>query len=121
MPVKLTKLNFRSLAELDEGKMELLLQYHLKRIAGDIEARRVDKKPRKMIIEFTATPVLDAEGDLRSINVQIEMKSKVPTHRSEVFAMRSVGGQLGFNQDFPDDPDQLPLFHKSDSDSESED
>jgi hypothetical protein len=103
------QLDFSNLAHLDNGKIDLLLRRHIARIAMDCMDRPGDKSPRKVSLEFSCVPIPDDDGSCESVRVEIEAKSKVPTHRSKPYHMRVTKGGLLFNQDFPEDLDQQPL------------
>jgi hypothetical protein len=104
------ELDFSTLAQLDESRVNKLLAVHLARIAQDCINRPGDKSPRKVSLEFAVVPVLDPEGFCESVRLSIERKSKVPTYRTKSYEMRVGTRGFAFNVDFPDTLDQAPLF-----------
>lgn len=105
-------LNFSSLTTLDEGRVNALLGLHIQRLAQDCVNRPACPDPRKATLEFELKPVCDESGHCEEVKVEITAKSKMPTYRTKTYHMRASSKGLFFNQDFPDSPDQLPLFGK---------
>lgn len=99
---------FESLAELDNGKLDLLLRNHLALIARDCINRPHEKKRRKVTLVFQAVPDLDGEACTVKLNVQC--RSRVPDFQSREYEMRPANNGFHFNRDFPDSLDQQPLF-----------
>lgn len=110
MAVQIVPLEFASLAELDDGRIQRLLRMHLARIAQDCMDRPGDKTKRKVSIEFIIEPQINQQGECDDARVTVECKSKLPVYRSKPYEMRVTKGGLLFNQDFPDSIDQPPLF-----------
>lgn len=107
----LVPLCFRYLAEMDRGRIDAVFQRHVEAVRDDIMDRPTDAagKPhkRKIIIEIELEPEVqvDPEGGgmrVRTINGDVQIKSKVPVHRSAPVAFAIArGGQLVFNPDIP--------------------
>lgn len=108
-PTKL-KLDFDSLAKLDEGRINKLLVMHIQRLTADCRDRPGDKHPRKLTIDISLTPIISPELECESVSVEIEAKSKIPAYRSKKYEMKPSKAGLEFNQDFPEELDQQPLF-----------
>ena len=108
---QLTKLTFRSLPTLD-GKLDALLDKHLKAVADDCMNRPTDPAARKVIIEFSCVPIMDPQtGECDEVDLVVEAKSKVPVYRTRGYRLRATRGGLGFNGDDPSGgPDQRNLF-----------
>lgn len=108
---QIVELDFTNLARLDEGRIDKLLRYHLQRIAMDCVARPGDNTARKVTLEFVAKPVIDPDtGECMESRLEIECKSKMPTHRSKPYSMLVSNQGFKFNQDFPDEVDQPSLY-----------
>lgn len=107
-------LDFAHLQDIDDGKVDALLRAHLQRAAQDCQSRPGDKSKRKVTLEFTVIPIADETGDAFQAYVQIEVKSKVPVHRTRAFEMRLGRNGFSYNQDFPEDLDQPSLFPQQD-------
>src|ERR1051326_1639324 len=107
--VEQVQLNFKSLADLHDGRIAKLLEKHLARIAQDCMGRPGDNSKRGVERKFSAEPVLDPAGQCETVKLEIECNSKVPTYRSKPFEMRVTKGGFLFNRDFPDSLDQQPL------------
>lgn len=111
---QIVPLDFSSIAELDDGRINRVLQYHLQRCAADCVNRPNDKSKRKVTLDFTIEPVLDINGDLESARIEIECKSKVPVHRTKPYEALVDSKGFRINRDFPDSADQAPLFRDGD-------
>ena len=107
---QLVQLDFSNLSVLDEGRIDKLLKKHIQNIAQDCIDRPGDPTARTMQLNFTVKPICTPEGYCENTFVEIECKSKVPVYRSQTFKMRVSRQGLQFNQDFPDEIDQQPLF-----------
>lgn len=111
MATKTVPLDFAGLSILDEGRIEKLLKKHLQLAALDCTNRPMDKTARQVILTFNIVPMVNPiSQECEKTSVEIECKSKVPTHRSEPFQMQVHPNGLRFNEDFPDSIDQQPLF-----------
>lgn len=113
-------LDFAHLESIDDGKVNALLKFHLQRAAQDCQSRPGDKTKRKVTLEFSVVPVADETGQAFEAHVQIEVKSRVPTHRTKAFEMRLGRNGFVYNQDFPDDLDQPSLFPQRDDENPGE-
>ena len=113
-------LDFAHLQNIDDGKVDALLRFHLQRVAQDCQNRPGDKTKRKVTLEFSAMPVPDESGEAFEAYVQIEVKSKLPVHRTKAFAMRLGRNGFAYNQDFPEDLDQPSLFPQRDDEKPDE-
>jgi hypothetical protein len=112
MSLQIVPLEFTSLAEIDDGRIQKLLRMHLQRIAQDCMDRPGDKTKRKVTIEFIIDPIVSPEGHCDDARVTIECKSKVPTYRTKPYEMRVNTRGFAFNEDFPDQVDQSSIFPK---------
>ncbi len=108
-------LTFGAIEDLANGKIAALLKKHLEMVARDCMNRPNDKSKRKVILEFQFSPVPDSDDLNRCDHVEcdIECKSKLPTFRSATMQMRPHVSGFIFNQDFPDDLNQQPLFSEN--------
>lgn len=107
----LDRLDFSALSLIDNGIPNQLLRQHLNRIALDINDRKTDKNKRTVTIQIDLTPSLDKAGNLRHCLVTIDIKSKLPVHRTDPYqaAIDPTKG-LVVNTEFPSQIDQRSLF-----------
>lgn len=114
----LTELTLKSLAELDGGKIGKAFAIHARKLTDDCIDRPGSKAPRKLTIDLIVTPVLDPNtGECDDVNVEAEIGSKVPKHRSRPINCQvrktHKGGQLVFNDFSLDNVDQRTLDQQS--------
>lgn len=109
----LIQLSFDGLSKLDDERVSKVLLFHLQRIAQDCIARPGDKTKRRVLMEFQARPQIGDDGSCESAHIQIEIRSKVPTHRSKPYEMQVGREGFKFNQDFPEDLESQSLFPKT--------
>lgn len=107
----LDKLDFSALSLIDNGIPNQLLKQHLNRIAMDINDRKTDNHKRTVTVQIDLTPSLDKAGNLRHVLVTVDIKSKLPVHRTDPYqaAIDPVKG-LVVNTEFPSQIDQRSLF-----------
>lgn len=110
MAIKTEKLDFSSLAQIDNGKVDTLLRVHLARIAQDCMDRPGDKTERKVTLEFLCEPILDDDGGCDYVKLKLNCASKLPVYKTREYEMRVSKGGFLFNVDAPDAIDQHPLF-----------
>ncbi len=104
------QLDFSNLSELDNGRVDRLLRFHLQRMSADLLSRPREKGKRKVTLEFSIVPVCNDEGECETAMVEIEAKGKVPLYRTKAYEMRVTNNGLLFNRDFPDAIEQPSLF-----------
>lgn len=109
--MSLQKFTLDSMTDLDGGKASEAFDLHVLRAAMDCLDRPGDTKPRKVKLEVSLVPVIEADGTCDRVNVQIHASSAVPTHRTRAysFGLRR-GGQLVFDADSPDNVNQGTLL-----------
>lgn len=104
------ELDLRSLENLDDGRVSVAFAHELKRAVQDCMDRPGDKKPRKVTLEFSLTPVCSAEGgvvEMEGADGDFTIKSKVPERKSKTYSFRAnKRGQLAFASESPDSVDQ---------------
>jgi len=110
--IKLVPLDFGSLQELDDGRQSLAFKKHMARLAQDCIDRPGDGTARVVQLTISVKPVVGEDGQCERCFVEMEQKSKVPVQRSRPFEMEVTKGGLMFNQEFPEELDQIPLFGK---------
>ena len=114
MPIQTLNLDFRSLAELDNGQMQRLLDLHMQRASQDCQNRPGIPDKRVVTLTFTLVPVQDGNGDCHHVQVVIGAKTKLPDYRSPSYQMQPTTKGLAFNHDFPQELDQLSLLGDDD-------
>lgn len=110
--VERLQLTIETLAELDNGIVSAQVIRHLQRLAHDCMDRPGDKTKRKATLEFSFEPVCDQSGQADSVNCTVEIKSKIPVHRSKSYEMGLSKAGFVFNRDVPDSLNQGVLFPK---------
>ena len=109
-------LTFENLAQVDNGKVDKLLKFHMQNVSRDLMARPGDSSERKISVEFHFKPVMDDTGECECAKVEIDVKSKVPIYRTKPYEMRVVNGGVLFNRDFPDSHRQQSLLEGTEND-----
>lgn len=118
--VERVQLSIQSLVDLDSGIVAEQVERHLRRVAQDCMDRPGDKSPRKTTLEFSFSPVCDQQGNAETVNCEVEIKSKVPVHRSKTYEMGLTKAGFIFNRDVPESLDQGVLFPKRNEKDEDE-
>jgi len=104
------ELSLATLEHLDYGKLATAFQQHLRRAVADCLDRPGDDSARKVTITFEIKPASDQTGDCERCKVDAQVLSKVPAHRTRVLDMAPrKGGHLLFDDDSPDDVNQVTL------------
>lgn len=106
------QLTLDSLRVLDFGIVPEHFKQSLERAAKDCIDRPVVKTARKVTVEFFLTPVPDQSGrDCDEVHVECEISSAIPKYRTRPYQMTPTRrGELMFNPDVPEDPDQQTLY-----------
>lgn len=110
----LLKLTLEGMSKLDECKVEKMLSFHLERIAKDLQARPGDRNKREVSMVIFAKPIPEEDGSCESASIEIEVKSKIPTHVSKPYQMKIDRAGFQFNEDFPDELESQSLFNGKD-------
>lgn len=107
----LHELSLETLDSLDFGKVSVAFKKHLQRLAHDCKDRPGDGKARTVTMTFAVVPVLEADGSCDRVKLQVQVASKVPTHRTSLYdlALRP-NGSFVFSEDSPTHFDQSTLF-----------
>lgn len=109
MPLR--KLDVRSLAEVNGGKVAAALDLHIARCVNDCVDRPLEPKPRKVALEILIQPDPNDEG---KAEFQFVVTSGVPKHQTSVLSgglrRTSKNAMLVFNEDSLDDVDQATLL-----------
>jgi len=108
-------LTLENLEHLDLGIANAAFQQHIKRVALDCLDRPGDSSSRKVTMEILIKPELLPDGSCDRVKLQIQIGSKVPTHRTKVYDLGlRKNGVLAFSEDSPDNFDQTTLFDGDD-------
>ena len=83
----LQEIDFVSLADMDDGKLNMVLRKHLKRASEDCQDRPADQKPRKVVIEIGYVPLLEPQGDATDSWMQVKIRSNIPDHVSKPYSV----------------------------------
>lgn len=112
MPVKETELTLESLCDIDNGAYAELVNSHLRTIFRDMQNRPGHKGKRSVTMQITAVPVMDDKGNFIKAQFQLIAKPALPKWESPCFEGHVTRDGLMFNQDFPEQLDQIPLPFK---------
>ena len=110
----LKQLCLGDLALVADGKLAAAVAIHLRKVTDDCQDRPGSDAARKVTIDFFITPSIDPDtGQCDDVNIEFEVGSKVPKHRTRPVNMKirksSQGPQLLFNDLSPDNADQRTL------------
>lgn len=109
----LLKLDLENLKILDDGRLDAAFASELKHVVLDLMDRPGDDRERSVTFKVKFKPVCDDRGECESVNVVVDIASKMPTRKSRVYDMqarRAQGGpMLVFNELSLEDADQLTL------------
>ncbi len=110
----LKELDLHGLAEIDGGRIGAAITQALARVAGDLDDRPADDRPRKVALEIVAVPELDEHGHCDNIKLQMQVKETYPSRKSKVYDLglrRSASGKrLVYSPASPDDHRQPGLM-----------
>lgn len=106
----LEKLELKSLAALDDGRVREAFEQALRRCILDCKDRPAVLDPRSVALVATMVPIISDDGQqLESCNVQFEIHDKIPKRKTKVYNMREKGSNLLFNELSKDDVRQGTL------------
>jgi hypothetical protein len=109
MPQK--QLTLETLSLVDGGAAAVAFNEFLKAAAKDCEDRPVLDKDRTVSINVKMRPKVGSRGDCDSVEVELEVVSKGPAHKTMPYVMDfKQGGALVFHPDDPHDPESNRLF-----------
>lgn len=110
MHLKLDALDLEGMAMIDNGLVNQMFRYHALRLGRDCADRPGESGARTLTITITAKPVANQQGGLETVRTEIDIKSKLPVHRTRVYEMRAdEKNGLLFNPNFSDSVNQMPL------------
>ena len=100
-----------SLADLDNGKVNMAVNQAIRRCGNDCADRPGDSRKRTLTIKVDFVPVLEVDsGVLDVVNVGFKIDTKLPADQSTEYPMTpSPGGLMEFNPASPHDPRQYTL------------
>lgn len=117
----LLQFNLKNLADLDNGKANLVILQQLQNIVHDVKQRPMDKAKRTVQVDFVCTPKLAENGAFDCVEVQIKIKSKVPQRQTQLYPMLTgPNNTLQFSAASPNDPRQTTLFPKDEGGAHAE-
>lgn len=110
------QMNFSNIADIDKGKVALVLNHALRQIFRDCQDRPGDKGKRKVVFTITATPVVDKDTNAHeSTDLKFSVDARLPIRVSSDYPMvPAQDGTLLFQPHSPKDPRQMPLPMGSD-------
>lgn len=110
----LTQLSLAQMAHVADGKLAAAVATHLRKVTDDCQDRPGSDAARRVTIDLYITPSVDPEtGQCDDVNIEFEVGSKVPKHRTKPVNMKirksTQGPQLLFNDLSQDNADQHTL------------
>lgn len=118
-----TVFSLSNLRLLDFGKIGVAFDHEIERVVKDCLDRPSDDHARTVTIKFSFEPTLDPSAgmvDCETVAVECEVSSAVPKRRTKVYEMRPhKNGQLSFNPDLPDEPEEETLYHEAERKEDS--
>lgn len=112
------KLDLANLKIMDDGRIEAAFAQEMKHVVLDLMDRPGDERERSVTLKVKYKPICDESGELESVNVQMDIGSKMPSRKTRVYDMKARRSQTGpmlvFNEDSLDDVDQTTIFDKDD-------
>jgi hypothetical protein len=103
-------LSLDNLHDFDCGKADAIFRQCLLNAVRDLLDRPGDKNARKVVLQITLKPVLQQDGDVVDAEVEFEAKNSLRSYRTAIRPMAiDRRGNLFFNPDSPDNPDQRTI------------
>lgn len=100
----------QEVAELDDGRIALMINKNLRIATEDCSNRPGVKKARKVAVVFEITPVIDESGMCTEVDIEFVSASSLPKSRSKTVNMAvQPKGELLFNPASEDDVHQHTL------------
>jgi len=96
------KLCLETLQHLDFGKVRAAVDRHINRAVADCIDRPGDANSRKVVLTLEMKPELDEAGQCADVDLQCQVSSSVPKHRSKIFKCLLQGEHLVFNDESED-------------------
>lgn len=100
-------ISLSTLKDIDLGKIDVAVQHHLRRVVDDCMDRAANDTARTVTLKFIITPQTDDYGNCEACNLEFDIGSNIPNHRSRPIncGVRKSrdGGQLLFNPLLPSD------------------
>lgn len=103
------KFTAAALATVDNGRVGAAFEAALRRVQADCKDRPATKKPRKIAIVVTVSPLVGDGGELESCDLAFEVQDSLPKRVTRVINMRADRGALLWNELSPDDARQTTL------------
>lgn len=117
--LELDVLDLDGMALLDNGLVNQMFRYHCLRLGRDCADRPGEKGKRTLTLTITAIPVCNQHGTIETVRTEIDIKSKLPVHRTRIYEMRADEDKgLLFNPHFADAVAQGSLYAGVDGDHE---
>lgn len=103
-----------NLEHLDFGKAAMAFNHQIRRVANDCLDRPADATARKVSMEVVVKPALNDDGTCDRVKLQIQVTSKIPSHRTRVYDLGlRKNGILAFAEDSPENFDQTTIFDEN--------
>ena len=104
------ELTLKNLGEFTDGKLGVAFEQAMRRIVNDMMDRPGVDKPRKLSMLISAKPILDEDGDLGTVDVQVTLKEHYPDRSTGKVRMAPRrNGSLVWNELSLTDPEQRTI------------
>lgn len=101
--------NLEALAKINGGRLAIAFEDLLREAEMDCKDRPALKDDRRITMTFRMAPRVADNGELDTVDMQIEIDRKLPKRRSTKLNMLPVRGGLVYNEMSPSDVHQLTL------------
>jgi len=103
------KFSLKSLADIDAGRVREAFEQAIARCEADCKDRPAVEAARKVTLTVSMSPVIEADGEMGSCNLQFQITDSVPMRKSKVYNMKSARGGLLWNELSPDEINQTTI------------
>ena len=106
----IVQLDLENLKVLDDGRLAAAFEQELKHVVLDLMDRPGDDRERNVTFKTSFKPICGDDGQIESVNVNVQIGSKLPSRKSRVYSMQARKSQKGpmlvFNEMSLDDVNQ---------------
>jgi hypothetical protein len=103
--------DLKNLDKVDLGKAMKAFHGCVEQVVRDCIKRPGDKKVRRVELVMLVTPKVEPDGEVILCDVSFEISAKLPKWKTGARPyMTTHQGQLIFNPDAPDNPEQVTQF-----------
>lgn len=116
--MSLREFNAGALPVLDGGKVAAAFDKCMQHAVDDCYDRPADDRAWVVTVQFEVSPVMRPGGECDTVEVAFQVKSKLPTFRTQQYSMglrrKGPNAQLVFSEHSLDNVDQAGMFEDDD-------